>query len=98
MMTAFRSRFGLCAAAFVAAVPVCAQLYKEEKGPGLDPTPIEIPASPPAPRSITSMDLLSIRDLYGVSISPDGSRIAFVVGQAVHATNKYRSALFVVDT
>jgi len=85
--------------ALLAAAPAFAQLYKEEKGPGLDPTPIEIPAAISAPpRSITSMDLLSIRDLYGVAISPDGSRIAYVVGQAVHATNKYRSALFVVDT
>ena len=30
---------------FLAAAAVFAQLYKEEKGPGLDPTPIEIPAA-----------------------------------------------------
>ena len=81
------------------AAPAFAQLYKEEKGPGLDPTPIEIPAAAPtAPRPIMSKDLLSIRDLHGVSISPDGTRIAFVVGQAVLETNRYRSALFVVGT
>jgi dipeptidyl aminopeptidase/acylaminoacyl peptidase len=82
-----------------AATPALAQMYREEKGPGLDPTPIVIPAPPAgAPRAITSRDLLSIRDLYGVSISPDGSRVAFVVGQAALETNAYRSALYVVGT
>jgi dipeptidyl aminopeptidase/acylaminoacyl peptidase len=89
------------AALWLLASPAIAQLYREEKGPGLDPSPIEIPAAPPAgapSRSITTRDLVSIRDLYGVSISPDGSRIAYVVGQAVPETNRYRSALFVVET
>jgi len=86
---------------FTAVLPAAEQLYREEKGPGLDPSPIVIPAPPPAGtplRSITTRDLLSIRDLYGVAISPDGSRIAYVVGQAVPETNRYRSALFVVGT
>jgi dipeptidyl aminopeptidase/acylaminoacyl peptidase len=82
-----------------ACTPAVAQLYKEEKGPGLDPTPLEIPAVvAKASRPITSMDLLTVRDLYGIALSPDGSRIAYVVGQAVYETNRYRSALFVVGT
>jgi dipeptidyl aminopeptidase/acylaminoacyl peptidase len=49
-------------------------------------------------RPVTSMDLLAIRDLHGLSISPDGKYVAFVAGQAVHETNSYRSAIFVVGT
>jgi dipeptidyl aminopeptidase/acylaminoacyl peptidase len=44
------------------------------------------------------MDLLTIRDLHGLQISPDGKSVAFVVGQAVYETNSYRSGLFVVGT
>jgi dipeptidyl aminopeptidase/acylaminoacyl peptidase len=81
----------------LAAAPALAQLYRELKGPGLDSTPIEIPAALAGKaRPITPRDLLEIRDLFGVSISPDGTRVAFVVGQAVAETNRYRTALFVV--
>jgi dipeptidyl aminopeptidase/acylaminoacyl peptidase len=79
--------------------PLVAQLYKEETGPGLDPTPIVIPPfEKKTARPITTRDLLSIRDLYGVSISPAGDRVAFILGQAVAETNRYRSALYVVST
>ena len=44
------------------------------------------------------MDLLEIRDEKGVSISPDGKYVAFVVGQAVYETNSYRSGLYIVGT
>jgi dipeptidyl aminopeptidase/acylaminoacyl peptidase len=44
------------------------------------------------------MDLLRIRDQKGVSISPDGNYIAFVVGQAVYETNNYRSGMYIVGT
>ena len=50
------------------------------------------------PRAITSMDLLTIRDVRGIQISPDGKSIVFAVSQAVHETNRYRTALFVVAT
>ena len=50
------------------------------------------------PRPITMSDLLTIRDCEGLSISPDGTHVAFVVGQAVYETNSYRSALFIVST
>src|SRR5215213_1357773 len=68
--------------------------------PGFDPAPVKIePVTRIATlRPITSMDLLTLRDLKGMQISPDGKKVAFVVVQAVYDTNSYRSALFVVDT
>jgi dipeptidyl aminopeptidase/acylaminoacyl peptidase len=71
----------------------------QDEGPGFDPAPVQIPTKAKAPlRAITSMDLLSIRDLHGLSISPDGNYVAFVVGQAVYGTNSYRSGIFVMAT
>jgi dipeptidyl aminopeptidase/acylaminoacyl peptidase len=49
-------------------------------------------------RPITSMDLVTIRDVTGLQISPDGKSVAYVVSQAVYETNSYRTALFVVGT
>jgi dipeptidyl aminopeptidase/acylaminoacyl peptidase len=64
-----------------------------------DLTPVRIPSlGEGAPRSITSMDLLEIRDQKGTSISPDGKYVAFVVGQAVYETNSYRSGLYIIGT
>jgi dipeptidyl aminopeptidase/acylaminoacyl peptidase len=64
-----------------------------------DPTPVGIPSiKRHEPRPVTSMDLLEIRDGKGVSISPDGKYVAFVVGQAVYKTNSYRSGLYIVGT
>src|SRR5258708_16179398 len=66
---------------------------------GFDPTPVRIPSPEKGePRSATSMDLLEIRDEKGVSISPDGKYVAFVVGQAVYETNSYRSGMYIVGT
>ncbi len=68
-------------------------------GAGFDPTPVEIPVvAHAAQRPITSMDLVTMRDLHGLALSPDGKSVAFVVGQAVYTTNSYRSGLFVVGT
>jgi len=64
-----------------------------------DPSPVRIPFLEKGERRpVTSMDLLMIRDEKGVSISPDGKYVAFVVGQAVYETNTYRSGLYVVAT
>jgi dipeptidyl aminopeptidase/acylaminoacyl peptidase len=66
--------------------------------PGFDPAPVRVPAFvKTAPRPMNSMDLLTMRDLHGVTISPDGRFIAFVVGQAVLESNSYRTGLFVVN-
>jgi dipeptidyl aminopeptidase/acylaminoacyl peptidase len=48
------------------------------------------------PRPITSLDLLTIRDVTGLQISPDGKSVAYVVSQAIYETNNYCTALFVV--
>jgi dipeptidyl aminopeptidase/acylaminoacyl peptidase len=68
--------------------------------PGFDPTPVKIESITrnTSLRPVTSMDLLTIRDLKGMQISPDGRKVVFALVQAVYETNSYRSGLFVVDT
>lgn len=86
-----------CHAGLTAATLFAAELTIS--APGFDPTPVKIqPVARTSPRPITSMDLLTMRDLKGMQISPDGKKVAFVVVQAVYETNSYRSALFVIDT
>jgi len=64
---------------------------------GFDPTPVTLNSLEVRDqRAVTAMDLLTLRDPKGLSISPDGKYVAFVVGQAVYATNAYRSGLFVI--
>ena len=71
----------------------------QESGPAFDPTPVSLPQSGSgARRLVTSKDLLGLREIHGLSISPDGKYVAFVVGQADLDTNSYRSGLFVVRT
>jgi dipeptidyl aminopeptidase/acylaminoacyl peptidase len=83
----------------IAAGCVAANAQTEVKGVGFDSTPLELSDVQQAKaRPVTSMDLLTIRDLHGVQISPDGKNVAFVVGQAIYETNSYKSGLFVVGT
>ena len=85
--------------ALVIAFPVLAWAQQNNNGPSFDPTPVEIPnIQKTSLRPVTSMDLLKLRDLHGIQISPDGRYVAFVLGQAVYETNSYRSGLFVVGT
>ena len=80
-----------CSAAGAAAQAV--------EGAGYDPSPVRLDQSVTTTRRpVTPMDLLTLRDPKGVSISPDGRNVAFVVGQAEYETNSYRSGLFVVAT
>lgn len=90
-------RWGLV---FVLTLVMCISASAQDTGgPALDTTPMQIPAvAKTSPRPVTSMDLLTIRDPHGLSISPDGQYLAFVVGQAVYDTNSYRSVLFVIGT
>jgi dipeptidyl aminopeptidase/acylaminoacyl peptidase len=82
--------------AFAVPFSASAQLHD---GAGFDPTNVEIPnIEKTAPRAITTMDLLRLRDIHGIQISPDGKYVAFVLGQAVYEANSYRSSLFVVGT
>src|SRR5882724_12055879 len=67
--------------------------------PGLDVTPVHLPIlTKGGPRPITSKDLVSIREIRGIAISPDGKDVAFCVVQGDYKTNRYRTALFVVGT
>jgi dipeptidyl aminopeptidase/acylaminoacyl peptidase len=67
--------------------------------PGFDAAPVMIAHVVPASkRMVTSLDLLSLRQVYGLSVSPNGIRVAYVIGQADYDTDRYRSALFVADT
>jgi dipeptidyl aminopeptidase/acylaminoacyl peptidase len=67
--------------------------------PPFDPTPLQIPQVEKASlRSVTSMDLLTLRDLHGSQISPDGKWLAFILGQAVYESDSYRSGLFIIST
>src|SRR5687768_809158 len=76
-----------------------AQQADSDNGADFDASVLSIePVPRTTPRAITSMDLLSIRDVRGMQISPDGETIVFAVSQAVYETNRYRTALFVVAT
>jgi dipeptidyl aminopeptidase/acylaminoacyl peptidase len=89
----------LCLLVIVLSLVPLAQIEKPDSCPGFDPTPVEIPEiHKTVPRPVNSMDLLALRDLHGIQISPDGKRVAFVLGQAVHESNSYRTGLFVVRT
>jgi dipeptidyl aminopeptidase/acylaminoacyl peptidase len=92
----FRSR--ITCVFFAMTLPLAA-FAQRENAPGFDPIPVELPEVPKtAQRPLTSMDLLTLRDLHGIQISPDGKHVAFVLGQAVYESNSYRSGLFVVGT
>jgi dipeptidyl aminopeptidase/acylaminoacyl peptidase len=63
------------------------------------PPPVAMPSTKAvAARSVTTKDLLNLRDIHGIQISPNGKYVAFVVGQAVLETNDYCTDLFVVGT
>lgn len=64
-----------------------------------DPTPLQLPnVFKQKRRTPLPADLIELRELHGVQISPDGKRIAFVLSQANVKTNSYRTALFVMRT
>src|SRR5215467_4681311 len=68
-------------------------------GAGFDPQPLTIPSvNRETRRPIRIDDLMALRDFKGMSISPDGESVAYVVSQAVVETNSYRTSLFVVGT
>lgn len=84
---------------FLFPVSACKAHSQSIQGAQFDPTPVRLPRSTAAGRrAVESSDLLRLRDVKGMSISPDGKWIAFVVGQAVYEDNAYRSALFVAST
>lgn len=71
----------------------------QETEPIFDPRPLVLmEAVPRGLKPVTSMDLAQVRQGYGLSLSPDGSQVAFVAGQANVSSNSYRSGIFVVGT
>jgi dipeptidyl aminopeptidase/acylaminoacyl peptidase len=70
------------------------------QGAGFDPVPLQLPSAKVREplRQITMMDLLTLRDIGGISISPNGKLVAFVLEQAVYDSNSYRTGLFIVST
>jgi dipeptidyl aminopeptidase/acylaminoacyl peptidase len=70
------------------------------EGAGFDPEPVQLTSvrAEAGSHPITSMDLLNLRDIVGLSISPDGRLVAFVLQQAVYQNNGYRTGLFIVGT
>jgi len=85
----------LCAKCLLLTVaPALAQLPE----PSFDPAPVSISNSITGrSRTVATLDLLNIKQVYGASISPNGNKVAFVVGQANLASNGYRSGLFIAD-
>ena len=71
----------LCCAAKLGAQAV--------EGAGYDPVAVRLDQNATTTsRPVAPMDLLTLRDPKGVSISPDGSHVAFAVGQAEYETNR----------
>lgn len=88
----------VCLCAFLFRGPHSASA-QQVQGASFDPEPVHLNAHVSGvPRPVSPNDLLGLRDAQGLSISPDGKHIAFVVGQAIGEANSYRSGLFVVAT
>lgn len=98
-MAAERLILGFAASLFASWAIASGASAQGVQGAAFDPAPVDIrQLASREDRRITSKDLLTLRDPKGLSISPDGKWVAFVVGQAVYETNGYRSGLFVVST
>jgi dipeptidyl aminopeptidase/acylaminoacyl peptidase len=54
-------------------------------------------AAPTNARPVTSMDLLTLRDVGGVSISPDGRFVVYQIRRADPATNGYSNQWVLID-
>lgn len=79
----------LCAAALLAAaIPSCALA---------SPCENQVSAPSPARRSITARDLVGIRDIGSVSVSPDGRHGAFEVHRGDASSNSYCVEFVVID-
>jgi dipeptidyl aminopeptidase/acylaminoacyl peptidase len=55
-------------------------------------------SSPPTQRPVTIDDLMRMRAMSDVRISPDGERVAYVVSEASFERNAYEPAIFVVPS
>src|ERR1700730_9867904 len=94
-----RLRFGIAALWFAICFLAAGGFAQSIRGAVFAPAPALLEQTVKAtPRQVTAMDLLALRDPEGLSISPDGEHVAFVIGQAVYEINGYRSGLFVAST
>lgn len=86
-------------AGLVFCCPAARADAQDVEGAAFDRSPVQLDQNVATTvRDVTPMDLLTLRDPHGLSISPDGKQVAFVVGQAEYETNGYRSGLFVVGS
>ncbi|HEX3104851.1 MAG TPA: Atxe2 family lasso peptide isopeptidase [Terriglobales bacterium] len=84
---------------FIVFITIAGLAQRIDQDLRFDPTPLQLPkVHKHLSRVPVPTDFIALRDLHGVQISPDGQRIAFVVGQTDLKSNSYRSALFVVRT
>jgi dipeptidyl aminopeptidase/acylaminoacyl peptidase len=68
-----------------------------ETGAGAPPPSLLGAAPPPGPaRSITADDLVALRDIDAVVVSPDGSRVAYLLRRADAERDAYDTGWFVV--
>jgi dipeptidyl aminopeptidase/acylaminoacyl peptidase len=84
---------------WVALLCVCPSSLHAAADPGLtfDPTPLQLPqATKGERRAPVAADLIQLRDLRGIQMSPDGEWIAFVVSQTNILSKSYRTGLFIV--
>jgi len=94
-----RQIFGIVALCLLHSVGGSEAAAQSVQGAGFDPTPVRLGRSTASGmRPVTAQDLFCLRDVKGLSISPDGKYVAFVVGQAVYDWNAYRSGIFIVET
>ena len=75
----------------------CPARASTDSGLTFDPTPLQVPqVSKQEHRAAVASDLIQLRDLRGIQISPDGEWIAFVVSQVNIASKCYRTGLFII--
>lgn len=85
--------FARCATPSLAALLLLAASARAEAP---DDVLSAIPAVPPAEKhAFTIEDLLSLRDIDTLSVSPDGAQFAILVRQAAPENNSYRTGWFV---
>ncbi|MGH3117820.1 MAG: S9 family peptidase [Gaiellales bacterium] len=65
---------------------------------GLVATVALLSSTPPSGRPVTIDDLMRMRAMSDVRISPDGERVAYVVSEASFERNAYEPAIFVVPS
>src|SRR2546425_7854718 len=83
----------LASALLVIVSPLSAQCAPDQSP---NPPPFSIPAKVGGPsHPVTIEEILCLREIRDLALSPDERRVAFAVRQAMPAQNQYASAIFV---